>query len=158
MILLITVFPDVVIVTVLVFANAMMFLLLLQSVRVPVRHVAALRRYHAPRAPRAWTILLITVIPELAVLTVAVFANAMATVLLRAHAALHWACLPSTAVIILPEAIQGDVFHRKAADVDGKSERAQVLVPMLTWNIQIVARPALPHAAIQTQGFAPIIV
>jgi len=50
-------------------------LLFLAVVRVRVNDAVALRQSHVPLAPRAWTILQITVIPEL-VLTVAVYANA----------------------------------------------------------------------------------
>jgi hypothetical protein len=73
-------------------------------------------------------ILLITVIPDVAVRTVAVFANAIAivrqTVLTHVLVALRWDWLLPFVVMVLLEAIQGDVFQRQTGDVDGKSERA----------------------------------
>jgi hypothetical protein len=69
------VIPDVAVLTVAVFANAIVFLLL-QVVRVPVSHVVVLQLDHALRALHVWTILLITVILEGVALIVAVFANA----------------------------------------------------------------------------------
>jgi len=47
------------------------------------------------------------------------------------HAALDWALLLSSAVMVLLEAIQGDVFLEEAADVHGKCELARPLA--LLW-------------------------
>lgn len=54
----------------------LLFLFLLEAVMVSVSHAVALGAEHAPRALRAWTILLTTVIPDV-VPTVPVFASAL---------------------------------------------------------------------------------